>query len=81
MAKSEISEIHVWQADETLVCQHAGQRENDFASSITFGEHQMMAQLRARRLLGCPLINKDFRVCHPLLAHGPVASVHLNHQK
>jgi hypothetical protein len=47
----------------------------------TFGEHQMMAQLRARRLLGCPLINKEFRVCHPLLARGNVASGNLNHQK
>jgi hypothetical protein len=38
MAKSEIPAIHVWQADENLVCQRAGRRENDFAISITFGE-------------------------------------------
>jgi hypothetical protein len=34
MAKSEIPAIHVWQADENLVCQRAGRREKDFASSI-----------------------------------------------
>jgi hypothetical protein len=47
----------------------------------TFGERQMMAQLIARRWLVFPLINKDFRVCLPLLASGHVASVNLNHQK
>jgi hypothetical protein len=44
----------------TLVFQHTGGRENDFAIGITFGERQMMAQLIARQLLGSSLINKDF---------------------
>jgi hypothetical protein len=45
MAKSEIPAIHVWQADENLVCQRAGRREKDFAISIIFGE---MGQLWMR---------------------------------
>jgi hypothetical protein len=53
----------------------------DFASSIIFGEHQVMAQLIAKRMLISPLINKDFPVRHPLLARGNFASVNLNHQK
>jgi hypothetical protein len=47
----------------------------------TFGERQMVAQPIARRWLVSPLINKDFRVCHPLLARSNYASVNLNHQK
>jgi polynucleotide 5'-kinase involved in rRNA processing len=47
----------------------------------TFGDCQMMAQMITRSLLVFPLINKDFRVCLPLLASGHVASVNLNHQK
>jgi hypothetical protein len=81
VAKAEIRAIPVWQADENLVCQRAGRRENDFASSITFDERLMIAELIARRGLTSPLINKDFRVCHLLLARGEFASVHLNHQK
>jgi hypothetical protein len=80
MAKSEIRAIHVWQADENLVCQRADRRENDFAISITFGECQVMAQLVATRLLVFPLMKEDFRVCHPLLARGDFASATLNHQ-
>jgi hypothetical protein len=38
MAKSEICAIHVWQPIKNLVCQRAGRRENDFASSITSHE-------------------------------------------
>jgi hypothetical protein len=38
MAKSEIRTIHVWWTVETLVFQHTGGRENDFAISITFGD-------------------------------------------
>jgi hypothetical protein len=38
LAKSEIRAIHVWPAVENLVCQRAGRREHDFASSITFGD-------------------------------------------
>jgi hypothetical protein len=34
LAKSEIRAIHVWPAVENLVCQRAGRRETDFASSI-----------------------------------------------
>jgi hypothetical protein len=56
-------------------------RENNFASSIIFGEHQVMAQLIAKRVLISPLILKDFPVRHPLLARGNFASVNLNHQK
>jgi hypothetical protein len=47
----------------------------------TFGECQMLAQQIARRWLVSLLINKEFRVCHPLLARGNFASVNLNHQK
>jgi len=48
---------------------------------VIFGEHQVMAQLIAKRWLVSPLINTDFPVRHPLLAHGDFASVNLNHQK
>jgi hypothetical protein len=48
---------------------------------VIFGEHQVMAQLIAKRVLISPLINKDFPVRHPLLARGNFASVNLNHQK
>jgi hypothetical protein len=34
LAKSEIRTIDVWQAVENLMCQRAGRRENDFASSL-----------------------------------------------
>jgi hypothetical protein len=47
----------------------------------TFGERQIMAQLITRRSFVSPLINKDFRACHPLLARDNFSSVHLNHQK
>ncbi len=47
----------------------------------TFGERQMMAQLIAKRWPVSPLIHKDFRACHPLLASGDFASATLNHQK
>ena len=48
---------------------------------VIFGEHQVMAQLIAKRVLISLLINKDFPVRHPLLARGNFASVNLNHQK
>jgi hypothetical protein len=48
---------------------------------VTFGEHQVIAQLIAKRVLISPLINKDFPVRHSLLARGNFASVNLNHQK
>jgi RNA ligase (TIGR02306 family) len=38
LAKSEIHGIHIWQAGENLVCQHAAGRENGFASSIKSGQ-------------------------------------------
>jgi hypothetical protein len=47
---------------------------------VAFGEHQVMAQLIAKRVLISPLMNKDFPVRHPLLALGNVVSVNLNHQ-
>ena len=47
----------------------------------TFGEHQVMGQLIAKRVLISPLIHKGFPVCHLLLARGNFASVNLNHQK
>ena len=34
LTESEIRAIHVWQGIESLVCQRAGHREHDFASSI-----------------------------------------------
>ena len=46
-----------------------------------FGEHQVMAQLIAKRVLISPLIHKDFPVRHPFLARGNFVSVNLNHQK
>jgi hypothetical protein len=52
-----------------------------FASGISFGEHQVMAQLIAKRVLISPLINKGFPVRPLLLARGNFASVNLNHQK
>jgi hypothetical protein len=48
---------------------------------VIFGEHQVMAQLIATRVLISPLIHKDFPVRHLLLARGNFASVNLNHQK
>jgi hypothetical protein len=48
---------------------------------VIFGEHQVMAQLMAKRVLISPLIHKDFPVRHALLARGNFAAVHLNHQK
>jgi hypothetical protein len=48
---------------------------------VIFGEHQVMAQLIAKRVLIALLINKDFPVRHPLLARGNFASVNLNHQQ
>jgi len=48
---------------------------------VIFGEHQVMAQLIATRVLIAPLIHKDFPVCHPLLARGNFTSMNLNHQK
>jgi hypothetical protein len=48
---------------------------------VTCGEHQVMAQLIAKRVLISPLIHKDFPVRHSLLARGNLASVNLNHQK
>jgi hypothetical protein len=48
---------------------------------VVFGEHQVMAQLIATRVLISPLIHKDFSVRHPLPARGNFASVNLNHQK
>jgi hypothetical protein len=40
-----------------------------------------MAQRIARRWLVSPLIHKELRVGHPLLARGNFASVNPNHQK
>jgi hypothetical protein len=48
---------------------------------VNFGEHQMIAQLIAKRVLIFPLINKDLRDCYPLFVRGNFASVNLNHQK
>jgi hypothetical protein len=48
---------------------------------VVFGEHPVMVQLLATRVLISPLIHKDFPVRHLLLARGNFASVNLNHQK
>ena len=48
---------------------------------VTFGEHEVMAQLIAKRVLIFPLIHKDFPVRHPFLARANCASVNLNHQQ
>jgi hypothetical protein len=48
---------------------------------VSFGEHQVMAQLSAKRVFIAPLINKGFPVRHPLRARGNFASANLNHQK
>ena len=48
---------------------------------VIFGEHEVIAQLIAKRVLTSPLIHKDFPVHHLLLARGNFASVNPNHQK
>jgi hypothetical protein len=48
---------------------------------VIFGEHEVMAQLIATRVLISPVIHKDFPVSPPLLARDNFASVNLNHQK
>ena len=48
---------------------------------VIFGEHQVMAQLIAKRGLISPLIQKEFPVRHSLFTHGNFAAVNLNHQK
>jgi hypothetical protein len=47
---------------------------------VIFGEHQVMAQLIAKRMLIAPLMNKDFPVRPPLLARGNFTPVNLNHR-
>jgi hypothetical protein len=61
LAKSEIRAIHVRQAGENWVYQDPGRCENDFASSITVDERQVIAQSVAKRIRISPLIKKDFR--------------------
>jgi hypothetical protein len=56
-------------------------RISDFASSIIFGECQLMAWLIMRESPVSPSVDKDFRVCHPRLARRNYAAVTLNHQK
>jgi hypothetical protein len=48
---------------------------------VIFGEHQVMAQLIAKRVLISPLIHKDFPVRHPRFPRRNYAAVTLNHQK
>jgi hypothetical protein len=48
---------------------------------VIFGEHQLMAELITRGSPVSPLIDKDFRVCHPRLVRRHEAAVTLNHQK
>jgi hypothetical protein len=60
---------------------YASKLATTFWLFVTFGEHQVMAQLIAKRVLISPLINKDFPVRHPLLTRGNFASMNLNHQK
>jgi hypothetical protein len=48
---------------------------------VIFGECQLMAWLIMRGSPVSPLIDKDFRVCHPRLARRNYAAVTLNHQK
>jgi hypothetical protein len=45
MAKSQISVVHVWQVLENPVCQRAGPRENDFASSIKSAQEPLSGQM------------------------------------
>jgi hypothetical protein len=78
LAKSETRTLDVRHEPENQAAQHAGSCETDFATSITFGERQMIAQLIARKLLVSPLITKDFLGCPLLLARGNLASAHLN---
>jgi hypothetical protein len=51
-----------------------------FASGITFGECQVIAQSVVRRLLVYASIGKGFQGCCYLLARGNLASATLNHQ-
>jgi hypothetical protein len=53
-----IVHLHVY-TPNLLDAEASYQCRKDFASSITFGERQLMAQLIARRWLVSPLINKD----------------------
>jgi hypothetical protein len=48
---------------------------------VIFGECQLMAKLTTRESPVSPLIHKDSRVCHLLLARRNYAAVTLNHQK
>jgi hypothetical protein len=48
---------------------------------VIFGECQLIAKLITRGSPVTPLIHKDFRVCHPLLARRNYAALTLNHQK
>ena len=73
--------MHVWQVGENRVYRGIGRRENDFASSITFGEWQLMAWLVMNGSPVYPLIDKALRVCHPRLARRHNAAMTLNHQK
>jgi hypothetical protein len=59
LAKSEIHAMHVWQAVENPVCLRAGPCDNDFASSITFGE---MGSFGGLVPFSCPQEGKKNRV-------------------
>jgi hypothetical protein len=60
---------------------HGATIDQLFGLLRTFGERQLMAQRIARRWPISPWINKELRVCHPLLARGNFTSVNPNHQK
>jgi len=81
MAKSETRTIYEQHALVYSAYQPTSPHQNDFAISVIFGEHQVMAQLIAKRVLISPLIHKDFQFATRSLLVGNVASVNLNHQK
>jgi len=47
--------MHVWQADENLICQRADRRENDFASSIIFGDEGAESGVSWYHARSCPM--------------------------
>ena len=65
-----------------VLCPHIYSTDlNDLWCLAIFGECRLMAWLISRKRLSSPLIKKDFRAYHPLLARGDYTAVTMNHQK
>jgi hypothetical protein len=59
-------------ADDPRISENIRALKPTLSISITFGECQVVALPVAKRLLGSPLINKDFRGCYLRLVSGNV---------